>query len=93
MMEVVDEPVFPFLGTLGDQGRAMAPFAARPAPPSNASLLAKVVAQLDGIEMADRTLRATSASICSDRSPLRIFPTPPHIIRLMVALAARRRKA
>jgi type I restriction enzyme M protein len=55
MMEVVDEHVFPFLGSLGEErssyGRHM-----RDARLgfSNANLLAKVVAQLDGIEMGDR---------------------------------------
>jgi type I restriction enzyme M protein len=93
MMEVVDEHVFPFLGSLGEErssyGRHM-----RDARLgfSNGNLLAKVVAQLDGIEMADRDTKGDVYEYMlgkiASAGQNGQFRTPRHIIKLMVALTA-----
>jgi len=93
MMEVVDEHVFPFLRTLGEEGSSYGRHMkdARLGF-SNANLLAKVVAQLDGIEMADRDTKGDVYEYMlgkiASAGQNGQFRTPRHIIRLMVALTA-----
>ena len=93
MMEVVDEHVFPFLRSLGEEGSSYGRHM-RDARLgfSNANLLAKVVAQLDGIEMADRDTKGDVYEYMlgkiASAGQNGQFRTPRHIIRLMVALTA-----
>ena len=93
MMEVVDEHVFPFLRSLGEEGSSYGRHMkdARLGF-SNANLLAKVVAQLDGIEMADRDTKGDVYEYMlgkiASAGQNGQFRTPRHIIRLMVALTA-----
>lgn len=93
MMEVVDEHVFPFLRTLGEEGSSYGRHM-RDARLgfSNPNLLAKVVGQLDAIEMADRDTKGDVYEYMlgkiASAGQNGQFRTPRHIIALMVALTA-----
>ena len=90
---IVDEYVFPFLRTLGEEGSSYGRHMkdARLGF-SNANLLGKVVTQLDGIEMADRDTKGDVYEYMlgkiASAGQNGQFRTPRHIIRLMVALTA-----
>jgi type I restriction enzyme M protein len=93
MMEIVDEHVFPFLRTLGEQGSSYGTHMkdARLGF-SNAGLLAKVVDLLDKIPMDDRDTKGDLyeymlGKIASAGTNGQ-FRTPRHIINLMVSLMA-----
>lgn len=93
MMKVVDEHVFPFLRSLGEEGSSYGRHMkdARLGF-SNPNLLAKVVALLDGIEMADRDTKGDVFEYMlgkiASAGQNGQFRTPRHIINLMVALTA-----
>jgi len=91
MFKVVDEHVFPFLRTLGEEGSSYDKHMrdARLGIPS-AGLLVKAVEKLDAIPMADRDTKGDVyeymlAKIASAGQNGQ-FRTPRHIIQLMVAL-------
>lgn len=93
MMEIVDEHVFPFLRSLGEQGSSYGKHMkdARLGF-SNAGLLAKVVDLLDKIPMDDRDTKGDLyeymlGKIASAGTNGQ-FRTPRHIINLMVNLMA-----
>jgi type I restriction enzyme M protein len=93
MMEIVDEHVFPFLRTLGEQGSSYGTHMkdARLGF-SNAGLLSKVVDLLDKIPMDDRDTKGDLyeymlGKIASAGTNGQ-FRTPRHIINLMVNLMA-----
>ena len=93
MMEIVDEHVFPFLRTLGEEGSSYGRHMkdARLGF-SNAGLLAKVVDLLDKIPMDDRDTKGDLyeymlGKIASAGTNGQ-FRTPRHIINLMVNLMA-----
>ena len=93
MMEIVDEHLFPFLRTLGEQGSSYGKHMkdARLGF-SNAGLLAKVVDLLDKIPMDDRDTKGDLyeymlGKIASAGTNGQ-FRTPRHIINLMVNLMA-----
>ena len=93
MFKVVDEHVFPFLRTLGEEGSSYGKHMrdARFGIPSP-GLLAKAVEKLDAIQMADRDTKGDVyeymlAKIASAGQNGQ-FRTPRHIIRLMVELTA-----
>ncbi len=93
MFTVIGEHVFPFLRTLGEEGSSYGRHMkdARLGF-SNANLLAKVVAMLDGIEMADRDTKGDVYEYMlgkiASAGQNGQFRTPRHIIRLMVELTA-----
>jgi type I restriction enzyme M protein len=93
MMEVVDEHVFPFLRTLGEQGSSYGSHMkdARLGF-SNANLLAKVVDLLDKIPMEDRDTKGDLYEYMlgkiASAGQNGQFRTPRHIINLMVNLMA-----
>ncbi len=93
MMEVVDEHVFPFLRTLGEEGSSYGRHM-RDARLgfSNSSLLDKVVQKLDRIPMDDRDTKGDAYEYMLSRIASAgqngQFRTPRHIIKLMVELTA-----
>jgi type I restriction enzyme M protein len=93
MMTVVDEHVFPFLRTLGDEGSSYSRHM-RDARLgfSNAALLAKAVEMLDKIQMEDRDTKGDVYEYMlgkiASAGQNGQFRTPRHIIRLMVELVA-----
>lgn len=93
MMEVVDEHVFPFLRTLGEQGSSYGRHMkdARLGF-SNANLLAKVVDLLDKVPMDDRDTKGDVYEYMlgkiASAGQNGQFRTPRHIIGLMVNLMA-----
>ncbi len=93
MMEVVDEHVFPFLRSLGDEGASYGRHMkdARLGF-SNPALLAKVVDMLDRIPMEDRDTKGDVYEYMlgkiASAGQNGQFRTPRHIINLMVNLMA-----
>lgn len=91
MMTVVDEHVFPFLRTLGEEGSSYGRHM-RDARLgfSNAALLAKAVEMLDKIPMEDRDTKGDVYEYMlgkiASAGQNGQFRTPRHIIRLMVEL-------
>lgn len=91
MMTVVDEHVFPFLRTLGEEGSSYGEHM-RDARLgfSNAGLLAKVVEMLDKIPMQDRDTKGDVYEYMlgkiASAGQNGQFRTPRHIIKLMVEL-------
>ncbi|HML94732.1 MAG TPA: class I SAM-dependent DNA methyltransferase [Thermodesulfobacteriota bacterium] len=91
MMTVVDEHVFPFLRTLGEEGSSYGRHM-RDARLgfSNPALLAKVVEMLDKIQMDDRDTKGDvyeyMLSKIASAGQNGQFRTPRHIIKLMVEL-------
>jgi type I restriction enzyme M protein len=91
MMTVVDEHVFPFLRSLGEEGSSYG-LHMRDARLgfSNAGLLAKVVEMLDKIPMQDRDTKGDVYEYMlgkiASAGQNGQFRTPRHIIRLMVEL-------
>jgi type I restriction enzyme M protein len=91
MMTVVDEHVFPFLRTLGEEGSSYGQHM-RDARLgfSNAGLLAKAVEMLDKIPMQDRDTKGDVYEYMlgkiASAGQNGQFRTPRHIIRLMVEL-------
>ena len=91
MMKVVDEHVFPFLRTLGEEGSSYGRHM-RDARLgfSNAALLAKAVEMLDKIPMEDRDTKGDLYEYMlgkiASAGQNGQFRTPRHIIRLMVEL-------
>jgi type I restriction enzyme M protein len=93
MMDVVDEHVFPFLRTLGEQGSSYgAHMRDARLGFSNANLLAKVVDLLDKIPMEDRDTKGDLYEYMlgkiASAGQNGQFRTPRHIISLMVNLMA-----
>ena len=93
MFEIVDEQVFPFIKTMGDDDSTYAHFMkdARLTVP-NAAMLARVVDRLDAIEMRDLDTKGDIyeymlAKIASAGQNGQ-FRTPRHIIALMVEMMA-----
>ncbi len=91
MMRIVDEHVFPFLRSLGEEGSSYGTHMkdARLGF-SNPNLLAKVVEQLDQIPMADRDTKGDLYEYMlgkiASAGQNGQFRTPRHIINLMVHL-------
>lgn len=93
MFEVVDDHVFPFIRSLGDQGSSFAANMkdARFTIPTPA-LLARVVDLLEAIPMEDRDAKGDIyeymlSKLATSRT-LGQFRTPRHVIRLMVDMVA-----
>ena len=93
MYTIVGEHVFPFLRTLGGEGSTYAAHldSARFTIPS-ASLLAKVVDLIDGVQMDDRDTKGDLYEYMlgkiASAGQNGQFRTPRHIIQLMVELTA-----
>ncbi|HEY9685575.1 MAG TPA: class I SAM-dependent DNA methyltransferase [Coleofasciculaceae cyanobacterium] len=91
MMTVVDEHVFPFLRTLGEEGSSYGQHMRDTRLGfSNAGLLAKVVEMLDKIQMQDRDTKGDVYEYMlgkiASAGQNGQFRTPRHIIQLMVEL-------
>ena len=94
MMKVVDEHVFPFLRTLGEEGSSYGHAHEGCAPRRSATpaLLAKVVEMLDNIPMEDRDTKGDVYEYMlgkiASAGQNGQFRTPRHIIQLMVEMTA-----